>query len=137
MKDLKIYVGCALTHAPEEFRKSVEVLKNRLKEVGQVLAFKGLSDANLPHDVYTHDIIGCVQQCDLLVAICDYPSIGLGWEMAVQTEVRKKPILAVAHKDAKISKLILDPQLPGYEFVRYENLCDDVYNLVVEKIKSL
>lgn len=137
MKDLKIYVGCALTHAPEEFRNSVEALKGRLKEIGQVLAFKGLSDANLPHDVYTHDIIGCVHQCDLLVAICDYPSIGLGWEMAVQTEVRKKPVLAVAHKDTKISKLILDPQLPGYEFVRYENLCDDVYNLVVEKIKSL
>jgi hypothetical protein len=136
-RTIKVYVGCSLTHAPQEFRDSVENLKNRLKEICQVLAFKGLSDSNLPHDVYVHDIIGCVHECDLLVAICDYPSLGLGWEMSVQAEVKKGPVLAVAHKDSKISKLVLDPRLPGYEFHRYENLCEDVYNLVLERINSL
>jgi hypothetical protein len=134
---VKVYVGCSLTHAPEEFRNNVEELKNKLKEVCQVLLFKGLSDDHIPHDVYVHDIVNCVHECDILVAICDYPSIGLGWEMSVQAEKRGKPVLAVAHKDSKISMLILDPQLPGYEFRRYDNLCNDVFNMVVERIKCL
>lgn len=134
---VKVYVACSLTHAPEEFRNAVEKLKERLRDVCCVLYFKGLSDENLPHDIYVHDIDGCVHQCSLLVAICDYPSTGLGWEMATQAESRKKPVLAVAHEDSKVTKLILDPRLSGYEFRRYKDLCEDVYGMVVERIKDL
>lgn len=137
MYNVKVYVGCSLTHAPERFRQDVEKLKNKLWDVCEVLSFKGLSDKNVPYEVYTHDIQDCVGQCDLMIAICDYPSIGLGYEMATQMEKRQKPLLAVAHEDALISKLILDPRLPGYEFRRYGDLVGDVYNMVVEKIASL
>ena len=137
MRKLRVYVGCSLTHAPVEFRQSVEELKERLREICEVLSFKGLSDANLPHDVYTHDIVDCVYKCDLMVAICDYPSIGLGWEMATQIEKRKKPLLAFAHIDSKVTKLILDPRLPGYKFIRYKNLCEDICQAVSERIENL
>ncbi len=101
-----------------------------------MLKFKGLSDKYVPHDVYIHDINKCVRKCDLLVAICDYPSIGLGYEMATQGEARHRPILAVAHKEALISKLIIDTRTPGYEFKRYEKLLD-VYHMIIAKLRSL
>jgi hypothetical protein len=132
-----VYVGCALTDAPPAFQDNVEELKKKLSKICEVLKFKGLSDANLPHDVYFHDIVKCVSLCDLLLGICDFPSTGLGWEMAVQAEVKHGPVLAVAHQDAKVSKLILDPQLPGYKFYRYNNLCEDVYNLVEAKVGEM
>ncbi len=135
MEKVKVYVGCSLTHAPAEFRQAVEDLKIKLREICEVLEFKGLSDDHLPNDVYRHDILGCVCECELLVAICDYPSLGLGWEMAVQSEKRAMPVLAVAHLSSKVSKLVLDPQLPGYEFHRYINLVDDVYMMVEERIR--
>lgn len=136
-KKLKVYVACSLTYAPLEFRLAVENLKLKLASICEVLQFKNLADENLPYDVYIHDIKDCVYNCHLLVAICDHPSTGLGYEMATQTEARKKPVLAVAHRDAKVSKLILDPRLPAYEFHRYENLCEDVYNLVLVKLSNL
>ena len=136
-----VYVGCALTNVPDEFKEDfsckVEELKKKLEGICIVLKFKGLSDGNIPYDVYVHDINKCVRKCDLLVAICDYPSIGLGYEMATQGESRKKPTLAVAHIESRISKLILDPRTPGYEFKRYKNLVDDVYEFVAERLKTL
>jgi len=138
LKKIKtIYVACSLTYAPKEFIALVEELKRKLSGVCTLLLFKGLSDANVPYDVYIHDIKGCVCNSDLLVAICDYPSTGLGWELAMQTEKRKKPVLAVAHKETKVTKLILDPRRKGYEFKRYDNLVEDVYSFVVERLKTL
>jgi hypothetical protein len=134
---IKVYVACSLTYAPQYFKDEVDELKRRLAGICEVLHFKGLSDDNIPRDVYIHDIEECVCKCDLLLAVCDYPSTGLGWEMAVQAELRHKPILAVAHQDAKITKLILDPSVLDYEFRRYKNLSDDVYDLTASKIKHL
>ncbi len=136
MKKVKVYVGCSLTHAPPGFRQAVEDLKDKLRQICEVLEFKGISDDFIPNDIYRHDILGCVCESDLLLAICDYPSLGLGWEMAVQSEKRAMPVLAVAGVNAKVSKLVLDPQLPGYEFERYTNLREDVYRMVAERIKN-
>jgi hypothetical protein len=124
---VKVYVGCALTNAPEEFRHNVEVLKYRLKVPGvKVLEFMGLTNGSA-RDVYIHDIINCVSECDLMLAICDLPSTGLGWEMATQVS-RHKPLVAFAHKDAKVTRLILDPPVVNYKFHRYNDF-DEVYRI--------
>jgi hypothetical protein len=132
---LKIYVGCGLTHAPEEFRKAVEELKRRLRKVPQVqvLDFLGTT-AGTAHDVYVHDIINCVCECDIMIAICDEPSTGLGWEMAVQTG-RWKPLLAFGHENSKITRLILDPGFPNYWFHRYKTF-DDIYRTIVKMLEE-
>lgn len=128
---MKIYVGCSLTHAPAWFKVRITELKTRLGDLPdvEVLEFLGLVNGT-PHDVYVHDIIECVGKCDLMVAICDHPSIGLGWEMATQVG-RGKPLLAFAHRGSKVTRLVLDPQLPGYRFFRYE-----VFGQVFKKIKE-
>ena len=85
----KVYVGCSLTHAPKKFRDEVENFKNKLREICEVLDFYGLADKDIPREVYEHDIHNCVGKCDLLLAICDFPSLGLGWELGTQVEKEK------------------------------------------------
>lgn len=132
----KIYFGCALTHAPEEFKQKVRELKGKLRALPgvEVLEFVG-EKPGTPHEVYVHDIIECVGCCDLMVAICDFPSIGLGWEMGTQV-ARGKPLLAFGHVGSKITRLILDPQLPIYRFYRYETL-DEIVGKVKEELVNL
>lgn len=102
---LKLYIGCSLTHAPKEFIKKVAALKKELRRDYEVLDFVGLENGT-PEDVYYHDIHVCVATCDVFVAICDYPALGLGWELATAVEKHKKPVLALAHADAHITRLL-------------------------------
>ncbi len=113
----KIYVGCALTHAPEKFRKDVILLKEELRKHYDVLDFVGLKGLT-PRKVYKHDT-SCVRSCDLFVSICDYPSLGLGFELGLAVEIGK-PILAFAHVDSKVSRLVLGVNAKKYKFIRYK-----------------
>lgn len=132
---LVLYLGCALTHASEEFKQEVALLKERLKEVCIVLEFIGLVDGT-SQDVYHHDINNCVRGSDLFVAICDQASIGLGYELAVQVEDRKMPALAVAQVDAKVTRLVLGISQPNFEFKRYIDF-DDLYHIIIAKLETL
>ncbi len=114
----KLYVGCSLTHAPKAFREDVAVFKNSLKTTYDVLEFVGL-EAGTPADVYRHDT-ECVRSCDLFIALCDFPSIGLGYELGLATELGK-PVIAAAHRDAKVTRLVLGIQNPNYTFLRYNS----------------
>jgi hypothetical protein len=103
---LKIYVGSGLTQAPDSFRDAVDNLKHSLRAEGyEVIDFVGLVGGT-PTDVYTYDLKQCVGECDAFVAICDYPSLGLGWELAEATRLGK-PVLMLAHVDARITRLVI------------------------------
>ena len=120
----KIYVGCALTGAPAVFVGMVETLKVKIREAGhEVARFVGLVNGTAV-DVYETDIHRCVAGCDVMIALCDLPSLGLGWEMSVAVEHHKKPTLALAHRDAQVSRLPIGAQCernPHYQFVRYDD----------------
>lgn len=121
---MKIYVGCSLTHAPKEFRDEVEALKVSLRELGhEVFDFVGLVGGT-PNDVYRWDIHRCVKFCDLFIAICDYPSIGLGYELGVAVEVHGKKVLAIADQNSLVTRLVLGIDHPYFEFRHYQNLRD-------------
>ena len=107
----KVYVGCALTGAPKEFVDAVEISKRRLREAGHEVAdFVGVVNGTA-FDVYETDIHKCVAECEFMIAICDLPSIGLGWELAVAVEKLRKPTLALAHQDTAVSRLRQEPEL--------------------------
>ena len=116
----KLYVGCSLTLAPEEFRESVEKLKDVLRSEYEVLDFIGLVNGTAK-DVYLWDIHNCVATCDLFLAVCDLPSLGLGYEMGVAVEKLSKPTLAVAHKDSKVGRIFTGIDQKHYRFLRYDS----------------
>lgn len=119
----KLYVGCALTEAPEDFKNAVEQLKEDLRaDVYEVFDFVGLF-AGTPADVYKWDIGHCVRDCDALIGICDYPSIGLGFELNEALRL-KKPVLALAHTDSRVTRLVLGAAElePSFRFERYDDL---------------
>ena len=129
MSDTKtsVYIGCSLTQASEAFKADVEALKTAVRDLGyEVFDFVGLVNGT-PKDVYEWDLNHCVGECDIFVGICDYPSIGLGWELGTAVQLRK-PVLAVAHADAKITRLVLGAAdvESNMRFERYNNLLKDV-----------
>ena len=75
-------------------------------------------------------------QCDLFVAICDHPSIGLGYELGTAIEQFAKPVLALAHQDAHITRLVLGIDAPSFSFQRYNSLTEVPY-LIRTKISEL
>lgn len=132
-KTLKMYVGCGLTNAPEDFKAGVEQLKVALRKEYEVFDFLG-TVAGTAEDVYRWDIEHCVATCDFFVAVCDYPSMGLGWELHEAVGLGK-PVLAVAHEDSLVTRLILGAALvkDNLNFVRYKSI-DEVPGLVAAEI---
>lgn len=123
-RTIKIYVGCALTQAPALFAESITHLKNELRRLVpdcEVFEFVGL-EKGTETDVYEWDIHRCVGTCDLFVAICDFPSIGLGYEMGTAVEKQSTPTLAFAHRDSKITRLIKGINKPCYQLYRYAEI---------------
>jgi hypothetical protein len=131
----KIYVGCSLTQAPEEFKAFILEFKSRLREEGnEVMEFLGLVKGT-PADVYEQDIMKCVSACDILIAVADYPAIGLGYEMAVAIEKLKIPALALARRGASVTRLINGIPHEKYAYKEYSDM-DEMVNIASEYIKS-
>lgn len=137
MNKTKIYVGCSLTQAPEDFKERVEDFKKDLRREGyEVFDFVGLVDGT-PADVYNWDIGHCVKDCDAFIGICDYPAIGLGYELCEATRL-KKAVLVLAHVDSKVSRAVqgaADVE-PNVSFEHYTSLDKDILPLVNAWLKN-
>ena len=105
------------------------MLRTKLKEKYETLDFVGL-EKGTAQDVYNWNT-KCVRDADLILAICTYPSIGLGIEIGLALEIQK-PVLAVASKDALITRMVLGMNGPTCTFARYDTL-DDVVAMVEQK----
>jgi hypothetical protein len=118
----KLYIGCALTDAPEDFRSQVENFKDQLRQKYTVFDFIGLVGGTSA-DVYRWDIGHCVRDCDAFIGICDYPSTGLGWELSEATRLGKS-VLAIAHEQSSVTRLVLGAAAvePNVHFANYTDL---------------
>jgi len=70
---------------------------------------------------------------NLFLVECTHTSTGLGYELGTALAMNK-PILAVAHKDAKVTRLVLGVTHRKYTFRRYDEM-EDVVTIVDEKLK--
>lgn len=138
MKKKKIYIGCALSNLSSDDRahllEDISKLKEKIKDSFEILEFLWVRmdpAKATPEEVYKVDIEECVMVADCMLAICDYPSLGLGYEMATAIEKRGIPVLAVAHKDSKVSKLIAGVSHKNFEFIRYDSF-DEVAQKVIQ-----
>jgi len=125
----KIYVGCALTQAPDDFKQSIENFKNELRPFSTILDFVGLVNGTAK-DVFEWDT-NCVKSCDIFIADCTFQGIGLGYELGIALESQKN-VLAIAHEDATVSRLVLGVTSPKYQFIRYKNVIE-----VLPRVKEL
>src|SRR3989344_3727245 len=127
-KKKKLYIGCALTRLPPEEEKDfldmLAKIKLGLKDHFTIIEFLGVTGLAAPEatplEVYVHDIKRSVMAADCMLAICDHPSLGLGYELATAIEKMSIPVLAVAHKDLTISKLVRGIDHKNFHFIYYD-----------------
>ena len=119
-----IYVGCALQGVPTTFLEEVEKFRQDLEQYGTVLRFAGTSGEITAREVYETDI-AMAAEADLMVAICDIPSTGLGMEIAKRTELERPTIIA-HQREQNISRMVLGAcELhANCELQQYERLAD-------------
>ncbi len=130
-----IYLALALTHAPEEFKKRFDVeLRSLLRKSGyELLDFVGLKNGTA-EDVYNHDT-DCVRTADLMVAICDEPSIGLGMEIKERTTA-KKPLLLCWKRGTTITRMVIGAAIVEKCMTCQYDTLEDIMRTVVEYEKS-
>lgn len=138
----KLYIVCALTNLSDQDRKSflamISEIKQTLRDTFDILEFIGVDDLKSanpvsPRDIYEHSIRKSVAEADYMLAICDYPSIGLGYEIAVAVEQRGIPVLAMAKKGAQVTRLIRGIDHQNFHFMYY----DSAEDIVKETLKIL
>jgi hypothetical protein len=138
MNKKKLYIGCALTNLSSEKRdellKNISSLRERLEDKFEVLEFLWVKmdpSKATPDEVYRVDIDECVKSADCMLALCDYPSTGLGYEMATALEKCGIPVLAVAQKDSVVTKLVRGINKPNFNFQYYDSF-DEVGDMVLK-----
>lgn len=124
-----LYFGCALHGLPDEHRQEMVKLRESFKDHFFVLEFCPADTP--PREIYSKDIHESVAKADLMVAICDKPSLGLGYEMGVRVEKYGLPLLCLAHEDSPVSGLIRGVHHPRFEFKRYRST-EEILKLVLE-----
>lgn len=132
-----VYVGMALTDAPEEFRVDFQnELKDNLRALEGVIVldFVGLENGSNT-DVSRHDK-KCTQEADLCVFILDHASTGLGKEI-VYREMTGKPDLYFARQGQKVTRMVLgeleDTNKPLYRYASAQDIVEVVWAHVLTK----
>lgn len=129
----RLYVSCSLTQSTAEFKSQIESLKSSFKNKGfEVFEFLG-TEKGTSADVYKWDIHHCVKRCDVIVAICDVPAIGLGYELGVAIEKWGKLVLAFAGEETRVTRLVQGVDHKNFTFLRYKEL-GEVVSMVIDKI---
>jgi len=119
-----LYVGCALRGAPKEFVELVVALKHDLETDFSVLHFVGMSPDAAARTVYETDIT-MAAKADLMLAIADVPSTGLGMELAKRAELGRQKVVAHA-RGADVSRMVpgLIEVTPAFLLFEYNNLAE-------------
>lgn len=140
-KKKKLYIGCSLTLLPPDkkdvFLQIISEIKKELSKSFEILEFLGIDDLSTdkpftPREIYNFDIKECLMKTDYFLAICDYPALGLGYEIATAVEKRGIPVLAMAHKDSKVSRCIVGIDHPNFHFIYYDSVDE-----IIEKTLQL
>jgi nucleoside 2-deoxyribosyltransferase len=137
-----IYFGCPLTHSTPEYRSKMVEIRAELEKTYNVLKF--YSDPNqmnfdqdsnkICQEIYKWDK-NCVESCDVFVAFADYPSTGLGMELAFATS-KQKPILLLSQKEVFVPRMARGIVGTVFSHQQYENQLD-VLKIIHEFINSL
>ncbi len=112
---MKIYFACWITQASADFKEKIAGLTKVLKSNFEVFDFYGHKPGEAK-DVYLYNK-DLIDKCDLVVAECSQPSLGVGYEIGYALSIGKK-VKAFALEDIVISRMITGN--PSLEFFRYK-----------------
>lgn len=144
MKILRVYWGCALTHAPAEYREMmnrvIEFIKNYHPQV-QLLEFLGTTDGT-SEDVYIQDIETNVASCGLFLNDVSQTSLGLGFELGCTVKHYKKDTVSFVHENIRLTRLLLGAaeRHENYKILPYRDeaqLVQMIGNILYEKVQEL
>lgn len=131
MDKKKLYFTCALSGLPWGHREEMIALRDSLGDEFEILEFCDPRQMT-PQQIFEFDIDYCVANADIILAICDKPSLGAGYEISTMVERWGKSVLAVAHRDNEnVSALITGNTRPNFEFARYDEV-SQIKGMLVE-----
>jgi len=123
---MDLYFSCPLTSGRQD-QPVFAALVAHLQSLGhrvlsEHLATEGAvaqDEALLPSQVYERDT-AWLRDCQAMIAEVSTPAHGVGFEIAYALE-RGRPLLCLARKGARVSKMIRGIQRPGFSFRTYES----------------
>lgn len=129
---MKIYFACAIVGGRQDENTYKEIVQALLADGHEVptaanaglQGAAGLESEMAPKDVYTRDT-KWIDECDVLVAEVSTPSHGVGYEINYALE-RGKPVLCIAGKGVRVSKMITGNTKPGFEFAAYADVSEGI-----------
>jgi len=144
--NIKVYVGCGLTHAPEIYRQEIALFKSELRKqkwitVLDFITNNSISEKPDPHLIYCNDIHDCVGTADAFIADLTHPSTGLGWELGTAIEKHILPTFMCAHENAKVSYLPVGAPLhknnKHVTFHRYKETVLELLPFFLEELNKI
>lgn len=135
----KVYVACSLTGASEKSRLEVEDLKSELRQMGiEVLDFV-VSKKATDVEIYNNDIHHCVATCDMVLAVANLRSTGMGMEIGIAIGRYGRPVLAVAKwakRGHRVTPMITGCNEPKFCFRWYDKM-SEVPSMLQQRIAEL
>jgi len=129
---MKIYFACAIVGGRQDETIYTEIVQAFIDDGHEVptaanaglQGAKGLEADMAPKDVYTRDT-GWIDECEVLVAEVSTPSHGVGYEISYALE-RGKPVLCIARRGVRVSKMITGNTIPGMQFGDYADIKEGI-----------
>jgi hypothetical protein len=144
MKKVRVYIGCALTHASDEYKNQIHQFKKKLREVEWIEVLDFWSKEGVvpdPYDIYCTDIHDCVGTADAIVAELSNPSTGLGWELGVAVEKLKIRTIMLASSKSRVSHLPIGAphhEQNGHVTMHYyEDSLEEILDLVLKELEEV
>jgi|SRR6185312_12230706 len=102
-----VYVAGAVTHASEPFRDFVHSFKQNLRTSSSALVLEWIERDSpaIVEDFFRRDLNN-VSLCDVMIALVDEPSIGLGMELE-KAIIEKKRLLCLMKRGQAVSRLLM------------------------------
>lgn len=123
-----VYVASGVTNAPDSFRDFVQDFKQKLRATTSALVLEWIErDSPAVVDDFFRRDLNNVSLCDVMIALVDEPSIGLGMEIE-KAIVEKKRILCLHNEKNKVlSRLLMSAQdSVGLPISSYDSLDEAV-----------
>ncbi|MFW5702843.1 MAG: hypothetical protein ACOCXP_02655 [Candidatus Dojkabacteria bacterium] len=93
-----------------------------LPQFGEVIEWFGTGEVEDMREIYNYDR-GCVEKSDVMIAEVSNPSHGVGMEIMYAITLGK-PLVAIAHADAHVSRMVQGIDYERFVFMRYEDFAD-------------